>query len=47
LSAVVSALKKERFFTASSAEVQVKPAYESSLTTSILKAVKRNSTTLI
>ena len=47
LTADITALEKERLFTAGAADVQLKPVDESALITSILKAVKRNSATVI
>ena len=46
LTADITALEKERLFTAGAADVQLKPVDESALITSILKAVKRNSAAL-
>ena len=47
LTADITALVKERLFTAGAADVQLKPVDESALITSILKAVKRNSAAVI
>ena len=47
LTADITALEKERLFTAGAVDVQLKPVDESALITSILKAVKRNSAAVI
>ena len=47
MTADITALEKERLFTAGAADVQLKPVDESALITSMLKAVKRNSATVI